>query len=659
MATQVQVLRSNVAGARPADGSQAPGVLYVNWPDKMLGVIGPDGKHIDLLNNTVTPPYVPPTYTAGSVLFAGANGAPTQDNANLFWDDAANVLKIQPNNINTAGEAGKLRLYDGQGSTVGFGVSPNQLNYRGDDHVWFNGSTGVATEGMRFTGSKRLGIRTSNPQGIVHISSGGLAPLIAESSSNAVVMANIVKGASATLQGYTALDVQNELGNVVANNICNLKTDGSAEWVWDVKRPGARNNPRQFGFGITGNGVLVVDATGGPSGGGEWPIVGKVMINGSEDPLLNLHALGTQNNAIAFNRSGTTQAAIYAGVTGEMHYRTVGAQAHVWDTSGIEKMRLHPAGNLCIGTAAINNNASITIEKPANVQGFHIAMKTTGLPNTSGFWQTATDEFFLDFRNPAGVQTVHFESTGKNWLTSGNFGLGETNPAAPLHIVSGNDPLMILQTNNNQNGAVWFRAGGALNTALVCYNTGQFSISNRQPQPVTIDTNGTEKMRVLSNGEVLIGATTGTADTGGYHFAQAGSAGNYFVIKHSTAAVTGNWYQGFTYGTGAIGAITQNGTTGVLYNTTSDYRLKENVQPLADGLDRVNAMRAVSYYWKGDGSFGEGFLAHELQVIFPDAVSGEKDGEQMQSVDYGRITPLLVAAIQQLSAKVAVLEGAN
>ena len=104
--------------------------------------------------------------------------------------------------------------------------------------------------------------------------------------------------------------------------------------------------------------------------------------------------------------------------------------------------------------------------------------------------------------------------------------------------------------------------------------------------------------------------------------------------------------------------------TGTSYATSSDYRLKENVITLEDGLNRLNQLKPVKFDWKNSDTSSEGFIAHEIQEVFPDAVSGEKDAEEMQSVDYGRITPLLVKAIQEqqtiiedLKTRIQTLEG--
>jgi hypothetical protein len=124
----------------------------------------------------------------------------------------------------------------------------------------------------------------------------------------------------------------------------------------------------------------------------------------------------------------------------------------------------------------------------------------------------------------------------------------------------------------------------------------------------------------------------------------------YFASDNGTTRVYG-------------GNISTNGST-TAYNTTSDYRLKESVQPLVGGLARVNALKPSVYNWKSDGLTGEGFLAHELAEIVPIAVTGEKDAVrkdgsiEAQGVDLSKLVPILVAAIQELTAEVNALKNA-
>ncbi len=140
-------------------------------------------------------------------------------------------------------------------------------------------------------------------------------------------------------------------------------------------------------------------------------------------------------------------------------------------------------------------------------------------------------------------------------------------------------------------------------------------------------------------------------------------SGAYVSMSHVSGTATGTGYIQFLYNNTSIGTILQSGTTGVTYNTTSDYRLKEDIKPLSSGLVRVNSLKPSVYTWKSDGSNGEGFMTNELAEVVPLAVTGQKDAVNddgsinPQSVDMSKIVPILVAAIQELSVKVKTLEA--
>ena len=115
---------------------------------------------------------------------------------------------------------------------------------------------------------------------------------------------------------------------------------------------------------------------------------------------------------------------------------------------------------------------------------------------------------------------------------------------------------------------------------------------------------------------------------------------------------------------GGLGTITRNGTAGsVLYNTTSDYRLKTDVTPINNALATVEKLKPVSYTWIGTEQTDTGFIAHELQSIVPDAVVGEKDAVDAegkpvyQGIDTSFLVATLTAAIQELKAELDELKA--
>ena len=101
------------------------------------------------------------------------------------------------------------------------------------------------------------------------------------------------------------------------------------------------------------------------------------------------------------------------------------------------------------------------------------------------------------------------------------------------------------------------------------------------------------------------------------------------------------------------------------YNTSSDYRLKTNLEPLTDAVARLLQIPARRFNWLADpnGAKVDGFLAHEAQAIVPESVTGHKDevdaeGKPIhQGIDQSKLVPLLVAAVQELAARVAALEA--
>ena len=109
----------------------------------------------------------------------------------------------------------------------------------------------------------------------------------------------------------------------------------------------------------------------------------------------------------------------------------------------------------------------------------------------------------------------------------------------------------------------------------------------------------------------------------------------------------------------AIGSISVASATTVAYNTSSDGRLKESVQDFTGALDILAKVQPRSFVWKKDGKQDYGFIAQELREVYPYPVSGKGEPDDvLLQMDYGRITPLLAAAIKELAAKVAKLEAA-
>jgi hypothetical protein len=172
----------------------------------------------------------------------------------------------------------------------------------------------------------------------------------------------------------------------------------------------------------------------------------------------------------------------------------------------------------------------------------------------------------------------------------------------------------------------------------------------------------TERMRIDSSGNVLVNRTTGLGSAKFVVEADTTTA-NPMTVSNSRSSAATDYSILFYRNASLVGSV-QTTLSATSYVTSSDYRLKHDIAPITGALARVALLKPCTYKWNADDSNGEGFIAHELQAVVPDAVSGEKDGEEMQGVDYGKLTPILTAALQEaiskieaLQARIAVLEA--
>jgi len=173
--------------------------------------------------------------------------------------------------------------------------------------------------------------------------------------------------------------------------------------------------------------------------------------------------------------------------------------------------------------------------------------------------------------------------------------------------------------------------------------------------PLEFYTNNTESMRLTEAGNLLLGTTSVSVSQGGIGLITGNL--HFLSIGHAFSTASGNPYATFDFAGNRIGSITQNGTTGVLYNTSSDERLKENITNSADAGSKVDAIRIRQFDWKADGSHQDyGVIAQELVTVAPEAVNQPIDPDDMMGVDYSKLVPMLVKEIQSLRSRVAELE---
>jgi hypothetical protein len=285
--------------------------------------------------------------------------------------------------------------------------------------------------------------------------------------------------------------------------------------------------------------------------------------------------------------------------------------------------------------------------------------------NTGMFFPAADTIAFAE----GGAEVARFNS-------SGNFGLGITPSAWGAYTVLQNKNFSlggfdygqgILTLNGYYDGSTW-RAIDTGAATQYKHFVGQHQWFTAPSASAGGALTWTQAMTLDASGNLLV-ATTGTTAV------QSNTAGAFTYRPAGQLEVNASGTQaaffgrtndgmvvGFYSGGTRRGSVDISGAT-TSYVTSSDYRLKEDIQPMTGALAKVAALKPVTYKWKFDGSDGQGFIAHELQAVVPDCVTGEKDAVDAdgkpvyQGIDTSFLVATLTAAIQELTARVQALES--
>jgi len=310
-------------------------------------------------------------------------------------------------------------------------------------------------------------------------------------------------------------------------------------------------------------------------------------------------------------------------------------------------------GNTSITKTILRGNVGIGTTSPSDA--LHVA--------TSNEYQISWSRTIAGKRWALGVDSGatfignRTDNTIPIYITNGgNVGIGTTSPSTKLAV---NGSFSSQLSDANDIRLIIAPTASLIQIAATYNTTGSF-------QPLGFFTSDVERMRITSGGNVLVNLTS----TSAYLDGKFNSFGNStvpaacFKTESSGQFTTSFWnaasgtvtLQQFVHGTGQtlVGSISTNGTI-TSYNITSDYRLKQDFKSF-NGLDLVSKIKVYDYQWKADNSRMNGVIAHELQEVVPYAVTGEKDAEKMQSVDYSKLVPILVQAIQEQQKQIEELK---
>jgi hypothetical protein len=213
-----------------------------------------------------------------------------------------------------------------------------------------------------------------------------------------------------------------------------------------------------------------------------------------------------------------------------------------------------------------------------------------------------------------------------------------------------------LQVTGATEAALELKTGSSY--SYLAQNGTTLQIRNNATSGVmTFATEATERMRIDSSGYVTINNSTSLNSV----FSVYGKSN----IAPCALQVNANGDYGYVFKNASgtlVGAIGVNAST-TSYNTSSDYRLKENIVPMTGALATVSQLKPVTYKWKSTGEESQGFIAHELQEVVPDCVTGTKDeldaegNPKYQGIDTSFLVATLTAAIQELKAELDELKA--
>ena len=533
--------------------------------------------------------------TDGAIQFA-SGGTFSSDASNLVWDDANNRLGIGTTTpVQALDVAGNIRLTGEIDGPSDFTVSNGQgeaIQFSQTDNATYLKSVGATR--LTINSSGNVGIGTTTPAVDLQIGETG-------SGSNAY------------------LDLVSDAGRITT-----LRASDAGNFCW----VGTETN-HNFSISTNGSRHVTVDTSGNVGIGTTSP--------GKE---LDVHGAGTVEARLLSTDGGDT--ALLFGdsvdsVRASVAYVTSQDRLDLRGYNNSTRMSINSSGNVGIGTTS--PSAPLEISTSVNTEALRLSANFT-----------------------AGNQETYITAvdTGDSSILAA-IGLGSTGGS------------------NDNDGAITFRTTTA-------------SSSSIPAAKVTISRDGNVGIGTESPSRPLDVATGGARFTGyvtisSYlSIARSGGSGNTLVVQNSSPVGSGvvrgaqielgpdgnedytdsgdDFIRFITSNNQEIGGIRGTGAASVSYGTTSDYRLKAPIEEISDGLSLVRNLAPMYGKWLNQNDpnrIYSYFIAHELQEHIPDAVDGAKDAvdeegqPDYQSVDYGKLTPVLTAAIKDLDALVGAL----
>ena len=330
------------------------------------------------------------------------------------------------------------------------------------------------------------------------------------------------------------------------------------------------------------------------------------------------------------------------------------------DGSANQVIETDGSGNLSFSTvsgATINNNADnkvITGSGTANTLEAETNFVYNGTVVGMG-------------SNGATVVTKSGTGTGLQ-IANGGCGYGTDSNTGDLLIYNSVNATLTLHSGgyhpSGPNGTSKIQFNKAVQTSPDVENTvdvGSIQYSNSS-NTMQFKTNSSTALTINGSGEILFGKTSNNFNADGGMIVEGGqqiklTRDGDEVCFASNFINTNGYFAKMYYSGSEVGSIrTTNNSTA--FNTSSDYRLKENEVDISDGIERLKQLKPYKFNFKNDvNKTVDGFFAHEVTPVVPEAISGEKDGEEMQAIDQSKLVPLLTSALQEAITKIETLEA--
>jgi hypothetical protein len=397
------------------------------------------------------------------------------------------------------------------------------------------------------------------------------------------------------------------------------------------------------------NGTTIQGLTVGKGGGavssntatGSSALAGNT--SGSANSAFGQIALTT--NTTGANNSAFGQGALAANTSGGQN-AALGTDALRFNTTGSQ--------NSAFGLQALSANTTASDNSAFGSRALDV--NTTGASNTAVGTDALGANTTASNNTAVGYQAGYTNSTGAyNTFVGKQAG----------YTCTGGDNTFVgfyagaLVTTGTYNTFVGDGSGeavttGGKNTIIGKYSGNQGSLDIRTASNYIVLSDGDGNPRQYINGSGLVSWGSPMID-GFLNLKWAGQTYVGFVMNNTDTFGSSSNIRFKNAGT-TVGEIAST-TSATSYNTSSDYRLKENILPMTGALTTVAQLKPVTYKWKRDGSDGQGFVAHELQEIVPDCVTGSKDevdadgNPKYQGIDTSFLVATLTAALQELNAK--------